>query len=626
MINKETIITLTNKFKDDDYSAATKLGIYYASQMVCTYDYPAVKWLKIAIKYEQPEAEFWLGFMFNNGRGVTENHNEAKKLYKASSEKGNLDGISNYGIRVEGIHQNSLNKYIQINKVEILDLSCMEIRDQGLKIVCNFLPLSQIRNIHLKRNFITSEGVKLLSEIIPKSKLQIIDLWENNITCEGIIELAKKLPGTTVEVLDVACNKISDRGVVALSNILPLTNIKILHLGNNNITGKSGHAIGEAIQFSKLIMLDLGKNMLGSFGALGIANGIINSKLKILDISCNNISDLGYIKILEQAKNSILISLDVKQNNISDSSILYSADVFSSSRLENINLRNNQITEIGSIIFDKLPICLSALNLRGNNIGDAGLILLSSGLYGSNVETLNLSNVNATSIGVKILFCILSKTNITTLNLSGNKLNDNIIRYLSFLTKASVIDLDISGNQFSLEGIYDMINKLQSSSLKRLVLTSKNLSHLSKNNLSSVKKRIDQSKIPEVVFLNSFESHRNQRPRKNICSTSFRRTFSVAISSDISFSQIIDKVRHKMQKNSYLIKDIIFVSESSYYDLNENIRYKLGMKENQRNLVFDIIFHSSTYPLIKKDVNVYEKEIYAYIHENNKGYFRLAML
>ena len=63
-------------------------------------DKEAVKWYRLSAEQGYAEAQFNLGFMYDNGEGVPQDYKEAVKWYRLSAEQGNALGQYNLGLDV----------------------------------------------------------------------------------------------------------------------------------------------------------------------------------------------------------------------------------------------------------------------------------------------------------------------------------------------------------------------------------------------------------------------------------------------------------------------------------------------------------------------------------------------
>ena len=90
--------------------AQYKLGFMYQNGYgVEQNDEEAVRWYLKAAEQDNAEAQFNLGVMYQNGNGVEQNKNTAVEWYKKAAEHGNVDAQFNLGVMYEngyGVEQN----------------------------------------------------------------------------------------------------------------------------------------------------------------------------------------------------------------------------------------------------------------------------------------------------------------------------------------------------------------------------------------------------------------------------------------------------------------------------------------------------------------------------------------
>ena len=82
-----------------DAVAQFNLGLMYENGKGVTQDYKeAVKWYRLSAKHEHTGAQYNLGLMYDNGEGVTQDYKEAVKWYRLAAEQGYAS--AQYGLGV----------------------------------------------------------------------------------------------------------------------------------------------------------------------------------------------------------------------------------------------------------------------------------------------------------------------------------------------------------------------------------------------------------------------------------------------------------------------------------------------------------------------------------------------
>ena len=105
--------------RQGDAGAQFNLGIMYANgRGVPQNDAEAVKWYRLAADQGDAGAQSNLGIMYANGRGVPQNDAEAVKWYRLAADQGDAGAQSNLGIMYangRGVPQNYVLAYMWSN-------------------------------------------------------------------------------------------------------------------------------------------------------------------------------------------------------------------------------------------------------------------------------------------------------------------------------------------------------------------------------------------------------------------------------------------------------------------------------------------------------------------------------
>ena len=82
-----------------DSRAQFFLGLMYYNGKGVPQDYKeAVKWFSLSAEQGDSEAQFNLGIMYDEGQGVPQDYKEAVKWWKLSAEQGDADAQNNLGV------------------------------------------------------------------------------------------------------------------------------------------------------------------------------------------------------------------------------------------------------------------------------------------------------------------------------------------------------------------------------------------------------------------------------------------------------------------------------------------------------------------------------------------------
>ncbi|XP_058233070.1 NACHT, LRR and PYD domains-containing protein 3-like [Hemibagrus wyckioides] len=365
-----------------------------------------------------------------------------------------------------------------------LDLSFNSLGDLGVKLLCAGLsnPHSKLEKLTLSHNQLEPIGVKQLCDCLmsPHCKLQTLGLAGTNFSeqsCELMASVFQSV-NSHLKELDLGSNTdIKDSGVKLLCTGLISLQCKLekLSLDRCDLSHESCEALKTALQSSNscLRKLDLSYNKLGDSGVQELCDGLTHPScnLDLLDLSYNNLGHSG-IKLLSkglmnpdcklksirladvgipeemcetlalalQSENSHLRELDLSKNYIGDSGVallcagLISPNCF----LEKLSLRQCNLTEtscsnLASVL--RSHTCLTALELRDNDVKDSGLKLLCTGLQdqGCSLQKLGLSGCCVTEDGCFALASALSSAHsqLRELDLSYNHPGESGVRQLS---------------------------------------------------------------------------------------------------------------------------------------------------------------------------------------------------
>ena len=114
-----------------DVDAQFYLGVMYENGRGLPQDYKeAIKWYKLSAEQGDAEAKYNLGVFYDKGWGVPQDYKEAVKWYRLSAEQGYADAQYNIGVSYElgdGVPQDYVRAHMWIN------LAASNGRDGGAK-------------------------------------------------------------------------------------------------------------------------------------------------------------------------------------------------------------------------------------------------------------------------------------------------------------------------------------------------------------------------------------------------------------------------------------------------------------------------------------------------------------
>ena len=111
-------------------TAQYALGVMYGNGRGVPQDYAeAVKWYRLSADQGNADAQYNLGFMYNNGDGVPQDYAEAVKWYRLSADQGNADAQYNLALMYDngkGVPQDYAEAVKWYRLSEIGRASCRE--------------------------------------------------------------------------------------------------------------------------------------------------------------------------------------------------------------------------------------------------------------------------------------------------------------------------------------------------------------------------------------------------------------------------------------------------------------------------------------------------------------------
>ena len=143
--------------------------------------------------------------------------------------------------------------------------------------------------------------------------------------------------------------------------------------------------------------------------------------------------------------------------------------------------------------------------------------------------------------------------------------------------------------------------------LDRLVMARKNMPDI----------RLIRSEHPEILAqmmdLEAYTEISTQPP--------INRDISYVVDSDISLEDVSDQLQVAFGDNSYLLESVEIKSVSTYDELPENVRERIGITPGKVNVLVNFILRHPDRTLTKKEVNVLSNNAYKVLHRGTKpGY------
>ncbi|EFC36514.1 predicted protein [Naegleria gruberi] len=389
----------------------------------------------------------------------------------------------------------ALAKNENLYNLTSLDLSISQSTVESIEILSNSLIFSNLTCLIMEHNHIDDEMVKILTKCKYLSKIRKLNLFANDIGNVGLLHISSCEYLRQLNHLDLRRNSFTDIGIGYLSNSSNMQNLEYLDLSRNVLSGDSAILLSNSQYLTNIKSINLTSNSLGYSCVKEISKFKQLEELKL----CNNDLNQESMEIISKSFTKLKV-LDLSDNPIMEGA----------SHLQ--NLPNSNLIHL-DLSLCKLPIkCIvdlsmsdSILNVKKlylgfNQIGDEGVMLISSSLY--NLTHLFLPFSNITSRGVKYL-CDGVLDRIELLDLANNMIGNEGLTYIS------------QCNNFSyLEYLYLDINILISDLSELLFVNGnlQNLKHISARKCMIVKlieKSDENISLPLLEFLdiskNKFE-------------------------------------------------------------------------------------------------------------------------
>uniref|UniRef100_A0A7N8Y9E5 NACHT, LRR and PYD domains-containing protein 3-like n=1 Tax=Mastacembelus armatus TaxID=205130 RepID=A0A7N8Y9E5_9TELE len=246
----------------------------------------------------------------------------------------------------------------------------------------------------LKKYCAAEEGLLRLLPVFQGSVTYLLsgcDLSERGFKALAAILNSKQ---SNLRELDVSSNNPDDSGVALLCAELenPYCRLELLRLSDCNLSERNCEALASVLSSgsSTLRVLDLTNNNLQDSGVklLSYGLGSLHCTLESLRLSLCKLSwrSCEALAPVLSSETSCLKQLDLSNNDLQDSGVkLFSAGLASlHCRLETLRLSGCLVTEEGCVslasALNSNPSHLRELDLRYNNPGTAGVMVLSAGL------------------------------------------------------------------------------------------------------------------------------------------------------------------------------------------------------------------------------------------------------
>ncbi|XP_058632582.1 NACHT, LRR and PYD domains-containing protein 12-like isoform X2 [Onychostoma macrolepis] len=307
---------------------------------------------------------------------------------------------------------------------------------------------SHLRELDLIGNKLGAAGLTLISDGLkdPRCKLEKLWLYDCGVTDEGCAALSSALRSNShLRELSLNRNKLGDAGLMLISDGLkdPRCKLEKLWLSHCGVTDEGCAALSSALRSnSHLKELDLSDNKLGAAGLTLISDGLKDPRCKLEKLKLYDCGVTAGGCAALRSNSSHLRELDLSLNNLGDAGLMLISDGLKDPRckLEKLWLSDCGVTDEGCAALSsalRSNSHLRELDLSENELGDAGLTLISDGLKDPRckLEKLTLSDCGVTDEGCAALSSALrsNPSHLRELDLSDNKLGAAGLKLISAL-------------------------------------------------------------------------------------------------------------------------------------------------------------------------------------------------
>ena len=158
-------------------------------------------------------------------------------------------------------------------------------------------------------------------------------------------------------------------------------------------------------------------------------------------------------------------------------------------------LNSDQFKKINTILLSKMNR-LTSLNLRGNNIGDAGARAIANSQHLSKLTSLNLTRNNIGDEGAEAIAQSENIPNLTSLDLSSNNIGAEGARAIAQSENMpNLTSLNLWGNNIGTEGARAIAESVNLSKLESLNLCGNNIGH---EGAEAIAESVNMSKLTSL--------------------------------------------------------------------------------------------------------------------------------
>ena len=395
-----------------------------------------------------------------------------------------LHTVQLYGNNLQSSIVVILQSLSKISSLKVVNLQSNQLNEDAVGhflslVICNNIGLNQI---FLDDNNIGKGALPIAKALQQLNSLQVLDLGNTNFPKEAADELALVIEcNQCLNALGLNGNDLQCSAVVILQGLSKLSSLRVLNLQFTQLNEHSGEYMSSIISNNTgLSALLLDNNDIGK-GVLPITKALqqLNS-LQVLGLRCTNMpQDASNDLALAIKCNKHLYSLNLSGNNLQSAAVVILQALCNLSSLKTLYLQGTQLTEstgeyLSRLIFNNPE--LNTLGLSNNsNIGKRVLQIAKALQNITSLKILGLGYINfPAEVCDKLALAIQTNQCLELLWLPCNGLNSNVLQ--SMISISTLTDLNLNGTQL-LEEAGEVLSSiiLQNTKLVHLRLSNNSL-------------------------------------------------------------------------------------------------------------------------------------------------------
>mmetsp|Transcript_57628 Transcript_57628/g.182535 ORF Transcript_57628/g.182535 Transcript_57628/m.182535 type:complete len:511 (+) Transcript_57628:124-1656(+) len=285
-------------------------------------------------------------------------------------------------------------KALSVCKLRSFDFSDNALGEKGVRAVGEAMTSQpQIEEVAFRNDGISVHAARALDELMPSVQaLRKFHFFNNMSGDEGAEALANILSrAPNMEDFRMVSTRVAVDGGIALAKGLAATRkLRRLDL-SDNMLGESGEAIGQMLAAQgELLYLNLGDTGLMDEGVAAVLNGVAASgaKLEVLEMGSNEITAEGAQGVaMFLAQQPKLTKLNLRENELGDRGVLMILKGLAHSKapIQHLDLSENQLRRVGALAVASYAAGLGSIDhvgLNGNALSEDGVEEVAAALAG----------------------------------------------------------------------------------------------------------------------------------------------------------------------------------------------------------------------------------------------------